>query len=258
MTRNGRQNELLELVTARNECSVEELARHFGVSDMTIRRDLALLATQGRVIRTYGGAAPADRISFEFQFRGRAESHAAAKAAIAGAAAKLVHARQTIMLDTGTTTLALARELRGGEKLTVVTASLAIASELQFCEQVKVLLLGGYLRQGSPDVVGPLTEQNLEGLRGDIAFIGADAIGLDGAVYNADMAVARMLKGMIATAKKVYCIADSSKINRQALMRMAWLKDWDALITDGALEPPHQKALQKTGVRIIVAPGMSR
>ncbi len=253
MPLNGRQNELLELVAAKNECSVDELARHFGVSDMTIRRDLALLAGQGRVIRTHGGAAPADRISFEFQFRARAQSHAPAKAAIAAAAVRLVADHQTLLLDTGTTTLALARELRQRQGLTVVTASLAIASELQFCDQVQLLLLGGHLRRGSPDVIGPMTEQNLETLRGDIAFIGADAIGLDGAVYNADLAVTRMLKMMIANARKVYCMADSSKIDREALLRLGWLKQWTGLITDAALDHRHQRALERAGAHIIIA-----
>ena len=164
MSQQQRQDSICRLLRQRGECSVEELARRLGVSGMTVRRDLAALARQGKVLRTHGGAAMADRISFDFVFRERLGRRRAAKDAVARAAAERIADGQSVLLDSGTTTLALARQLHGKERLTVITTSLPIAAELQFDRQIEVLLLGGYLRAGSPDLIGALTESNLETL----------------------------------------------------------------------------------------------
>ena len=154
------QQTRLEQICARiaqqGECFVEELAAQFQVSGMTIRRDLQALADQGKVIRTHGGAAIAERITFEFDFLKRAKEHETAKTAIGEAAAALVEDGQSVLLDSGTTTLALSRQLQGKKNLIVVTTSLPIASQLQYDQEIAVLLLGGYVRGGSPDLAGAL------------------------------------------------------------------------------------------------------
>ncbi len=137
---------------------------------MTVRRDLQSLAAQGKVIRTHGGAAMADRISFEFDFLNRVRRNQPAKKAIAAAAAAQIRDGESVMLDSGTTTLELARLLRGRPRLTIITSSLPIAAQLQFDPQIEVLLLGGRLRTSSPDLAGAITEHNLETLRADVAF----------------------------------------------------------------------------------------
>jgi DeoR/GlpR family transcriptional regulator of sugar metabolism len=114
---------------------VDELAARFAVSGMTIRRDLQILADQGKVIRTHGGAAMAERISFEFDFLRRAKEHEDAKLAIGVAAAALVADGQAVLFDSGTTTLAISRELHGKRNLTVITTSLPIASQLQYNQE---------------------------------------------------------------------------------------------------------------------------
>jgi len=154
------------------ECSIEQLMKRFGVSGMTVRRDLQSLADQGKVIRTHGGAAMAERISFEFEFLNRVRENHAAKEAIAASAAAQIKDGESVMLDSGTTTLELAKRLRGRRGLTVITSSLPIAAQLQYDQQIEVLLLGGRLRASSPDLAGALTESNLETLRADAAFLG--------------------------------------------------------------------------------------
>jgi DeoR/GlpR family transcriptional regulator of sugar metabolism len=176
MLRPGRQRRILDLLRERGECSVDELVRACGVSDMTIRRDLARLAGDGHVVRTHGGAAPAEQVSFEFQFLGRARENAAAKEQIAATAAGWVRDGQSVLLDSGSTTLAVARHLTSRRRLTVVTTSLPIAATLQPAAGVETLLLGGYVRRESPDLEGPLTEANLERLRAGVALLGADGI----------------------------------------------------------------------------------
>jgi DeoR family transcriptional regulator, fructose operon transcriptional repressor len=244
----ARWERICALVSQQGECSVEELIEILGVSGMTIRRDLQALAEQGKVIRTHGGAALAERISFEFDFLRRAKQQQAAKAAIGATAAALVEEGQSLLLDSGTTTLALSRQLRG-HRLTVITTSLPIASQLQYDPQITVLLLGGYLRAGSPDLAGALTESNLETLHADVAFIGADAIDARGAVYNQSPEVARMLTKMAAAANRVFVVADHTKLGRTALWRFGQLQDW-ALVTDAQADRGLLKGLEKSGCQV--------
>lgn len=253
MSQISRHERICEMLSARGECAVEELADVLGVSGMTVRRDLQTLAEAGKVIRTHGGAAMAERISFEFDFLKRVRQHEAAKAAIGAAAADLVENGQSVLLDSGTTTLALSRRLRGKKNLTVITTSLPIASQLQYDQEIAVLLLGGYLRAGSPDLAGALTEANLETLHADVAFIGADGIDARGAVYNQSAEVARMLAKMAAAAGRVYVVADHSKLGQTALWRFGQLKDWTGLVTDAAADRALVAALQKAGIHVIKA-----
>jgi DeoR/GlpR family transcriptional regulator of sugar metabolism len=253
MSHNTRQKQICELIARRGECSIDELAERCGVSGMTIRRDLKMLAGQGKVIRTHGGAAMADRVSFEFEFLKRVREHQAAKQAIAVAAAAQVKDNQSVMLDSGTTTLELAKRLRGKQGLTVVTSSLPIAAQLQYDRQIEVLLLGGYLRASSPDLAGALAEANLERLRADVAFLGADGIDRQGVVYQESPEVARLLARMAASAGRVFVVADSSKLGRTALCRFGHLRDCAALITDAAADRSLLASLKKAGVRVIKA-----
>ena len=250
----ARLEQISTLIAQQGECSVDELAARFAVSGMTVRRDLQTLADQGKVIRTYGGAAMAERISFEFDFLKRVKEHEDAKLAIGVTAAALVADGQSVLLDSGTTTLALSRELRGKRNLTVITTSLPIASQLQYDQDIAVLLLGGYVRAGSPDLAGALTESNLETLRADVAFIGADGIDGRGSVYNQSPEVARMLTRMAAAATRVFVVADHSKMGKTALWRFGHLKDWDGLVTDGELDRGVSLSLEKAGVHVIKAP----
>jgi DeoR/GlpR family transcriptional regulator of sugar metabolism len=141
----------------------------------------------------------------------------------------------------------------------VITTSLPIAAALQFEEQAKVLLLGGYLRAGSPDLIGALTEANLETLRADLAFIGADGIDRRGGVYNRSPEVARLLAKMAGAARKVYVVADGSKLGKTALSRFGRLQEFEGLITDDKADRGIVASLRKGAVRVIrAAVGMRR
>lgn len=258
MSQHERQNRIAEALSARGECSVEYLERHLGVSGMTIRRDLAAMAASGRVIRTHGGATLAERVTFDFQFLSNAKENQEAKHAIAVAAAAIVQDHQSVMLDSGTTTLALARQLKSKKGLTVITTSLPIASELQFCENIQVLLLGGLVQRGAPDLAGALTESNLESLHAHIAFIGADGIDEKGNIYNDSTGVGRMLSKMAASVDRVFAVADSSKIGRAALMRFGNIAKWNGLITDAGLGRSLSQNLKRAGVHVITAPNVRK
>lgn len=258
MSQETRQRQIYELVAQKGEASIQELVDHFGVSGMTIRRDLQALADQGKVIRTHGGAAMAERVSFEFEFLNRVRENQQAKEAIAATAAAEVKDGESVILDSGTTTRELARQLRGKQSLVVITSSLPIAAELQYDQQIEVLLLGGRLRAASPDLAGALTESNLESLRADVAFLGTDAIDAQGNVYQQSPEVARLLTKMAASSGRVYVVADSSKLGKTALWRYGRVQDWAALITDAAADRALLASLKKAGVRVLLAQGPRR
>ena len=248
----ARRDRIRELLNGQQAVSIANLAETFGLSEMTIRRDLDQLERRGQVRRTHGGAVPAERMVFEFDFVARRQAFRAAKQAIAHEASKLVRSGQRIILDTGTTTLELAHVLRDIDELTVITPSLAVASELQFSRGVQTVLLGGLIRRGSPDLTGSITEAVLDMFAADIAFQGADGIGLDGSLYNADMGLARVDRKMRQQAERMYILADSSKIGKTALVRQSLLQDVDGLITDNGIAPGHRRAFKRLGVDVIV------
>lgn len=255
MNRTQRQNRICELLGIRGECQVEEIAAKLKVSGMTVRRELQTLADQGKVIRTHGGATMAQRISFEFAFLSRARDNEVAKDAIGRAAAAMIAEGQSVLLDSGTTTLAVARHLRGRKGVQVITTSLPIASLLQYEHEIHVLLLGGSLRAGSPDLAGAITEANLESIRADLAFIGTDGVDADGSAYNQSPEVARLLAKMASAARRAYIVADNSKLGHTALWRSCRVKDLAGLITDEAVPSPLLALLSKGGAKVIQAPG---
>lgn len=248
-----RDAKLRAVLRQRGEASIAGMAASLGVSEMTLRRDLDRLERAGHVRRTHGGAVPAERLGLEFDFAARRHAHQRAKRAIAAEAAKLVKPGDRVLFDAGTTTLELAILVRDVADLTVVTPSLAVASELRFSGCVQTILLGGVLRRGSPDLTGEVTEAVLDMLAVDTAFQGADGIGLDGTLYTADLAVARVDQRIRARAARTYILADSSKVGRTALACHGKLQEMDGWITDDGIASETLAALRALGVPITVA-----
>ncbi len=249
---NGRHERIEKRLQDRGAASVEELARELNVSTMTIRRDLDALEQRGKAIRTHGGATLGGKVLFEFDFLRRARRHTRAKEAIARAAARLVQPGNSVVMDSGTTTLALAQALKGQQHLTLITTSLPIAAALQFSPGIRLLLLGGYLRPDAPDLSGAITESNLEQLQADIAFVGADAVDLDGRLYSASAEVARMLGKICSAARAAYVVAHSSKIGRTALMRYGELRCLAGLVTDDGLPAHILRKFRRLAINVII------
>ncbi len=243
--------QIRELLKANQQVSVPALASMFGVSEMTIHRDLNKLEGQGQIKRMRGGAMAAERMEFEFDFAQQRQTRKKEKQAIATRAFELIEPGQKLILDTGTTTLELAFLLRDSKDITIITPSLAVASVLQFASGIETVLLGGIIRRGSPDLTGIVTEANLEMFSADIAFQGADAIGLDGTVHTEDMRIVNVDKKIRQRAGKNYILADSSKIGKFALAANGGVNQVDALITDDGIEPSYIKLFEKMGATII-------
>jgi DeoR/GlpR family transcriptional regulator of sugar metabolism len=248
-----RQKQILEFLRSKGECTVQSLAEMHEVSEMTIRRDLQALKNMGLIVRSRGGAMLAESVLFEFAFLQRRYEAREAKFAIARVVAGLVAEKSSVILDSGTTTLAVAQQLYAHRKLVVITTSLPIASVMQRHGNAEILLLGGFLRRDSPDLEGPMTEANLVGLKANLAIIGADGIDAGGTAYTHSLNVSRILARAIEAAEKVYVVADSSKLNRSALTAFGHLRDFDGLITDDGAPPELVEAYRAAGASVTVA-----
>ena len=231
------------------EISTEKLAKKFNVSHMTIHRDIEYLVSTNEAVRTYGGAAMAQRLTFEFSFQNNQQKNLKEKKKIAKEAVKHVKDGQVIMLDTGTTTLQIAKELIGKRNVTIITTSLAIVSAVQFAADIEVILLGGLLRGGSPDLHGPLTEQNIEQFKTDILFMGADAIDSAGNVYTDDLRVVNLDKKMAINTSKTIIVADSHKFGKSAMCKVLKSNDYDLILTDNKIDKKIFKQLKAKKVK---------
>jgi DeoR/GlpR family transcriptional regulator of sugar metabolism len=228
-----RQHALMELLARGGPLSTVRLATRLDVTPMTIRRDLDALQKDGACVRTHGGAVTPRRITFAFAFERRRQRHLAEKRRIGTEAARRVRPGQTVFLDTGTTTLEAARSLVARAfPCRVATSSLVIASILWGRPPVELVLLGGRVRRGSPDLVGPGTEVMLGQLGADIAFVGSE--GLDPVLgsFAEDPDASRVTARMAAVARRAVCVADASKLGRAGPSRCLDIADLDELITD--------------------------
>jgi DeoR/GlpR family transcriptional regulator of sugar metabolism len=246
-----RRDRIVRLATEAGLASVEELSQMFGVTPSTIRRDLALLTSDGRLARTYGGAIAVSAHP-ESSLRQRIGESFDAKRAIAHWAAEQIHTGETILLDAGSTVGALAHELRRAELLTVATTGITALQELADVESVHVECLGGTLRPLSQGFVGPLTEAALERMTFDRVFLGTDGINADGDICEADLRQTRLKELMARRADKVYVLAHAAKLDHRPFH--AWAKlplPW-TLVTDAAADPAVVDGLRSRGIDVVV------
>ena len=247
----ARQESLRQMLARGQEVSTAALAERFDVDAITIRRDLQRLERDGLAVRRYGGAITAQRISFEFQFDQRHQTNLEQKRRIGAAAAARIGEAETVFLDTGTTTLEIARALRQQARAcTVITSSLVIASELWASTQVDLMLLGGTVRHGSPDLVGAATEFMLDRLTGDVAFLGSEGMDSARGSFATDLETARIAERMAANARRVVIVADASKVGLAGTARYAAVTDIDELITDRGADRAAVAALRRRGMTV--------
>ena len=259
-----RQGRVLEMVAESGDERVEvsRLARALNVSAVTMRREVEVLAGMGRVRRLHGAVVMVRPQVAAFRFEGRGVEGLPAKRAIARLAAGLVQPGMMIGLDTGTTTLEIARTLverldaasqskSGRRKLVrVITNSLPAAALLQPSERVEVILAGGVLRRSDPDVTGPLAADVLGRFRTDLAFIGADAFSPDG-VYVEDISTVNTALALLQGTHAGVLVAESRKFGKAGRVRYAKLTDFKTVITDDAT--PIGRRLGGAGVDVLVA-----
>ena len=251
---NIRQASIVDIIEKNETISLEEIKKQFRVSDMTARRDLLLLEKQGYIARIKGGAIVKKKIiKLHHSFHEREKLHITEKKAIAMKAVELIEANEKIILDAGTTTLCIAKELSKREKrLTVATNSLAVANVLSD-SPVDVMIFGGYIRKEVPDLIGPLTEKYLTEFHADKLFIGCDGIVIDQGLYTSDLYLSSIDEKMMKIADRVILITDSSKFGKKAFMKYSTVDIIDTVVTDSNINQNVIKQLSDRGIRVLVA-----
>lgn len=244
-----RRRAILAMVRRDGRVLVNTIAERFGVSPVTARNDLLALHKRGLVQRVHGGAISIGFTAADPALRQKAALHGREKAAIAQAAAKLVQAGETIVLDSGSTTMEIAKQLRKIAPLTVVTNAVNIAETLAGSE-VEVVLTGGTLRENSFSLVGPLAEETLAQLNADRLFLGVDGIDTLRGVTTPNLLEAKVNRVMISIAREVVVVSDSSKFGRRSLCHIAPLRALHRLITDRGIPPADLKRLREAGVEV--------
>lgn len=244
---------LLELLSEHKTLTVAELSERFGVSASTLRRDLQVLEEQRLIERTHGGATSL-RDDHELPVRYRTNQRRDEKLAIARVAVSRVPLGTVVGLTGGTTTTEVARLLSVRDQLTVVTNALNIAAELSIRPKVKVVVPGGVARPQSYELVGVWGAQVLRGLNIGVAILGVDGVDAEGGLTTHDEVEAQTNAALIARAQRVYVVADSSKLGRVHLARIAGIEVVTEVVTDSAADPAAVAALRAKGITVTLAP----
>jgi DeoR family transcriptional regulator of aga operon len=245
-----RRRAILDILNRDGRVLVTEMAGQFHTSQVTIRKDLEILHAHGLVHRTHGGALPAREGALEDPtLREKEKLHRKEKVHIAAAAARLVKEGQVVILDSGTTTTAIARALRNFQNLTIVTNAVNIAAELAGA-RVEVILTGGTLRKNSFSLVGPIAEETLRRLNADILFLGVDGFDVHYGLSTPNLLEAKVNRVMAEVAKRTVAVCDSSKFGRRSLSLIVPPMALQEVITDRGIPKSDWRALKKAGIEV--------
>jgi len=230
-TRARRQAQIVEYLAVHQEASYAELAQHFGVSHMTVYRDVEQLERLAAVRRVPGGVTSQPSTVFESNLQYRQTIQLAEKQAIARAAVKLVEPGMSIMLDDGTTIEPMLPELRTKGPLTVISGFRPVLDALRGADNIDVILLGGLYRERHDCVVGVLAEEMVASLRADLLFLSAAAID-HGAILHQEHEMVGVKRAMIASSQRRVLLSDHTKLGRTATHRVAGVDEFDYVYID--------------------------
>ncbi|MEW5814780.1 MAG: DeoR/GlpR family DNA-binding transcription regulator [Spirochaetota bacterium] len=246
-----RKLKILEYLKDRKKATVNELCAAFNVSGATIRNDLRELENSNLLVRAHGGAMVKSKTAYELDAKQREVQNLLQKKRIANAAIQRIEDGDTIILDTGTTTLELARLLNTKRNLTVITNDIEIASVLEDFDQINIILIGGILRKRFHCTIGMAGHEMLAGLAVDKAFMGANGFTVEKGATTPDISQAERKKAMISIASQIILLCDSSKIGRNSFAQFAPLNEIDVLITD-ELGESEWKQIEEAGIKVLI------
>ena len=255
MTPNPRQASLLDEVRAAGSVSVEALAERFEVTLQTVRRDVKLLADAGLLARFHGGVRVPASTTENIEYRQRQLLNERAKQCIARAVAAQVPAGCSLLINIGTTTEAIARELLRHKGLRVITNNLNVAAILSGNPDCEVIVAGGIVRPHDRGIVGEVTVDFIAQFKVDIGLIGISGIEADATLRDYDYREVKVARAIIAHSREVWVAADHSKFNRPAMVELARFDQVDKLFTDAAPPAPFPALLAAAGVSCITCAG---
>jgi len=243
----ARRQAMLDHIIQAGSAQVDELAARFGVSRMTVHRDLDALADQGMVNKQHGGVTTRSSSVFESNFALRSHIATREKQALARAALERISPGEAVMLDDSTTAAQLASLLPAREPLTVITNGLESIDRLKSASGIKLITLGGDYQPRFNATFGLLCEQTIASLRANVAILSASAI-LGTTAYVQDPTVTQIKRALMAAAERRILLVHSAKFGSGALHRLADLSEFELILVDTGLDAVHRRALDEAGI----------
>jgi DeoR family transcriptional regulator of aga operon len=249
----SRRKKILERVQDTGEVLIAALSKEFEVSEVTIRNDLEYLEKKNLLIRARGGAIHSENhVGIDQRLAEKNKLHTREKAAIGKKAASLIREGETIIIDSGSTTAEVAKNLGHIRHLNVITNALNIANQLVSHSNINVIIPGGYLRPNSMSLVGPLAENNLHSFYVDKLFLSTDGFDTEQGIYTPNIDEAHLNAIMISIAKDVILVTDSSKFKRKSLAFICRIDKINTVVTDAGIPADDKNRLEAAGVEVIV------
>lgn len=250
-----RRAAILQELKIHPEITVNELSIFFSVSEVTIRKDLNELKKRNLLTRVRGGAIrlPDASMGGDLEIKDKQLFNYKEKRAIGKLAASLINDNEIIMLDSGTTTLEIARNLQRFRNLTIVTNAINIAIELSNYKRFTVILLGGHLRDSSLSIVGPLAESTLKIFYCDKLFLGVDSFNLEKGVSTPNIEEANINQTMMSMSKETIAVFDASKFNKRSFTFIAPVEKIDTVVTDEGISTDIKNKLNSLKINLYIA-----
>ena len=250
----SRRNEIIDIINSVGQVFVVELSEKFEVSEVTIRNDLEQLEQKNILMRARGGAIRLEgRVGIDYNLSEKDKLNLNQKVKIGKKAAELVKESEIVLIDSGTTTAELAKNLTNFKELTVITNALNIAYLLGTQENIKLTIPGGFLRKSSQSLVGPLAEKGLQNFYVDKAFLGVDGLDPELGLYTPNIEEAHLNSLMIEIANEVILLCDSTKLRRKSFAHICSLNKINILITDENILESDRRKIEESGVKVIIA-----
>lgn len=248
-----RRRRVLDLVDQDGQATVADIAKRFSISAVTARGDLDTLASIGAVVRSHGGAVRRLEAAQDYPLRTKEAIHREEKVRIGRAAAELIKAGETVILDSGTTTAEIARHLKLAkiQSVTVITNALNIAAELMDAPGISLIMIGGLMRPVSCSFVGPQAEAMMNEVHADRLFLAVDGFDLENGPSTPDVLEAQLNNVMIRSAREVNVVADFSKLGRRSVSKIGPFESIKRLITDSRATSEFTGALRAKGIEVI-------
>lgn len=245
-----RQARIVELARQEGEVSVDALVAAFAVTPQTIRKDLNVLCERGALKRTHGGAMHPSGVE-NVEYEARRQMAPAEKRAIGRAAAALIPDNASLFINIGTTTEAVSQALTGHRGLMVITNNINVANHLRVVPSIEVVIAGGLVRPADGGIVGEAAVDFIRQFKVDFAVIGVSAIDADGALLDFDYREVKVAQAILANARHVILVSDSSKFSRTAPVRIGHLSQAHSFITDHCPLESIRQVCAEAGVRLV-------
>ena len=248
-----RHRHTIEALKVHGHATVSKLSAELGVSEVTIRKDLQALENLNLLVRTHGGAVLMDHYLYDLPFDEKSRVRVEEKKRIGQRAAELVTDGSTLIMNAGSTTVQVARHMRGRKNLTIATNALYVAVELVTNLDVEVLVLGGILHPTTAATVGPEAENMLKQHAFDYLFLAGDGFDLEHGITTTNVLEAHLSQAMIRAARTKVAVMDSTKFGRRGLTRVCTAREVDMVITDDGVPADIKSGLEALGLEFLIA-----